>query len=214
MSSTLDDVKRASESSGADLIVFSDLRSKAADARKEIDARKGAAAELNKSTQQLKKDKKNATSTLAVATLARNRLQSDLDEIKRLEGYTKPIEEALAPYQKQFDEATKEIEGYNKTCDDLIKIAEDLIKYRSDERDAYNEAKSKYGDLRSNPERVLGSNPSDGDKEQLERYIKTIIEKMESQEKGHEDQIRDTPNWREKLIQIRNATKSSEFPSG
>ena len=37
MSYNLDDVKRAADSSGADLIAFSDLRSRAADARRQID---------------------------------------------------------------------------------------------------------------------------------------------------------------------------------
>jgi chromosome segregation ATPase len=215
LSYSLDDIKRASESNGADLIVFSDLRSKAADARKEIDARKDAIERIQKSTQEIKKPKKKALSALTVASLA-------LEDEKKLlatitsgggEVYTKPIDDAIKEYQEQFDKATAEIEGYNKQLDELIKVVDELVEYRNRERDAYKDAKSQYNDLKSNPERALGSNPSDEDKEQLEQYVDSIMGKMEAEEDGHEDQIVQVQNWKNNLTAARNATKASEVPS-
>ncbi len=214
MSYSLDDIKRASESNGADLIVFSDLRSKAADARKEIDARKDAIEKIQKSTQEIKKPKKKALSALTVASLALEGEKKLLATITSGgEAYTKPIDDAIKEYQEQFDKATAEIEGYNNQLDELIKVVDELVEYRNKERDAYKDAKSQYNDLKSNPERALGSNPSDEDKNQLEQYVNSIMGKIESEEDGHENQIVQVQNWKNNLTAARNATKASEVPS-
>lgn len=210
----LDDIKRASESTGADLIVFSDLHSKAAEARKQIEDRRDDRRKIEDSTKDIKKPKKKALSELTALTLALAKEKEVLEIIKSAESsFTAPIDEAISKLEGRISKVNSDIERYNEALDNLIKIAEDLIKYRSDERDAYKDAKSKYSDLKSDPEEALGSNPSDENKEQLEEYINNIVSKIESEESGHETQIKDLPNWKDNLAKTRNATKASEIPS-
>lgn len=215
MSYSLDDIKRAEGNTGADLIVFSDLRSKAADARKEIEGLRSPLADAMRQTdgQQRKLIRRRLLRTLGIATRQKKTEEDFLSEYKDA-GATLLVqeqEEKIKKLDEQIKSVTSEIETGNSELDRLIKNIEDLGQRRTSESIAYAEAKTKYEDLRSSPEKALGSNPIDEDKKQVIDSVGRILDKIKSEEEGHEKQIAEVANWKDNLTAIRNAKSATDI---
>jgi hypothetical protein len=69
-------------------------------------------------------------------------------------------------------------------------------------REYFDKAKSQLSDLKSNPERALGSNPSDEDKKKLEEYVRVILGEIEDEEKGHRQAEDELKTSREKMKEV------------
>ena len=181
MSYNLDDVKRAADSSGADLIAFSDLRSRAADARRQIDTVRAPLADAMRRVdgQERKLTKRRLLRTLGIATKQRDVEKEFLKEYADAGAslLVKEQEEKIKKLEEQIANTSREIETGDKELDGFIKSTEELGKQREIERNAYSEAKKKYEELKSNPDRALGSTPTDDQKKQLGESIDKIIGK-------------------------------------
>lgn len=193
MSCTLDDLRAAAGGSdlGVNLIPFADLRRDATSASEEVKRRK-TEAEIDTNT-------------------AKNQKESRLYDIKQLKEKIEKeekVEETLRrkddieKWKKEIEEHNAKIKEINEKMTKGLEALEKLAEARAKLREYFDKAKSQLSDLKSNPERVLGSNPSDEDKKKLEEYVRVILGEIEDEEKGHrqaEDELRTS---REKLREI------------
>jgi DNA repair exonuclease SbcCD ATPase subunit len=105
-------------------------------------------------------------------------------------------------WKKEIEENNTKIkeidEKMNKGLEALDRLAEARVKLR----EYFNTAKSQLSDLKSNPERALGSNASDEDKKKLEEYVRVILGEIEDEEKGHRQAEDELKTSREKLKEI------------
>ena len=193
MSCTLDDLRAAAGGSdlGVNLIPFSDLRRDATSASEEV-KRKKSEAEID-------------TNTL------KNQKESKLYDIKQLNERIEKEEKVEETLRRKddIDKWKKEIEEHNAKIKELnekitkgLEALEKLAEARAKLREYFDKAKSLLSDLKSNPERALGSNPSDEDKKKLEEYVRVIVGEIEDEEKGHRQAEDELKTSREKLKEI------------
>jgi chromosome segregation ATPase len=176
VSCTLDDLRTAAGGSdlGVNLIPFPDLRRDATSMSDEVKRRKSEAA--------------IDTNTL------RNQKESNLSDIKQLrekieeeKQETYPREDDINEWQEEIDQDNAKIEDINEKLARGLEALEGLSEARGKLREYFDEAKSQLSDLRSTPERALGSDPSDEDKEKFEEYIRVIVGEIEDEEEGHKN---------------------------
>ncbi len=193
MSCTLDDLRAAAGGSdlGVNLIPFADLRSDATSASEEV-KRKKSEAEID-------------TNTL------KNQKESKLYDIKQLKEKIANEEKVEASLRRQddIDKWKKEIEEHNAKVKEInekmtkgLEALDKLAEARTKLREYFDKAKSQLSDLKSNPERALGSNPSDEDKKKLEEYVRVILGEIEDEEKGHRQAEDELKTSKEKLKEI------------
>ena len=193
MSCTLDDLRAAAGGSdlGVNLIPFADLRSDATSASEEV-KRKKSEAEID-------------TNTL------KNQKESKLYDIKQLKEKIANEEKVEASLRRQddIDKWKKEIEEHNAKIKEInekmtkgLEALDKLAEARTKLREYFDKAKSQLSDLKSNPERALGSNPSDEDKKKLEEYVRVILGEIEDEEKGHGQAEDELKTSKEKLKEI------------
>jgi chromosome segregation ATPase len=193
MSCTLDDLRAAAGGSdlGVNLIPFADLRSDATSASEEV-KRKKSEAEID-------------TNTL------KNQKESKLYDIKQLKEKIANEEKVEASLRRQddIDKWKKEIEEHNAKLKEInekmtkgLEALDKLAEARTKLREYFDKAKSQLSDLKSNPERALGSNPSDEDKKKLEEYVRVILGEIEDEEKGHRQAEDELKTSKEKLKEI------------
>jgi chromosome segregation ATPase len=192
VSCTLDDLRTAAGGSdlGVNLIPFPDLRNDATSMSDEVKRRKSE-AEID-------------TNTL------RNQKESNLWDIKQLKEKiekekqeTFPREDDIKEWQEEIDEDNAKIEGINEKLARGLVALERLSEAREKLREYFDQAKSQLSDLRSNPERALGSDPSDEDKEKFEEYIRVIVGEIEDEEEGHknaEDELQKSLETTRKIL--------------
>ena len=193
MSCTLDDLRAAAGGSdlGVNLIPFADLRSDATSASEEV-KRKKSEAEID-------------TNTL------KNQKESKLYDIKQLKEKIANEEKVEASLRRQddIDKWKKEIEEHNAKLKEInekmtkgLEALDKLAEARTKLREYFDKAKSQLSDLKSNPERALGSNPSDEDKKKLEEYVRVILGEIEDEEKGHRQAEDELKTSREKMKEV------------
>jgi chromosome segregation ATPase len=193
MSVTLDDLRAAAGGSdlGVNLIPFADLRRDATSASEEV-KRKKSEAEID-------------TNTL------KNQKESKLYDIKQLKEKIANEEKVEASLRRQddIDKWKKEIEEHNAKIKEInekmtsgLEALDKLAEARAKLREYFDKAKSQLSDLKSNPERALGSNPSDEDKKKLEEYVRVILGEIEDEEKGHRQAEDELKTSREKMKEV------------
>jgi len=198
MSCTLDDLRAAAGGSdlGVNLIPFADLRKDATSASEEV-KRKKSEAEID-------------TNTL------KNQKESKLYDIKQLKEKIANEEKVEASLRRQddIDKWKKEIEEHNAKIKEInekmtkgLEALDKLAEARAKLREYFDKAKSQLSDLKSNPERALGSNPPDEDKKKLEEYVRVILGEIEDEEKGHRQAEDELKTSREKMKEILEKTE-------
>lgn len=190
MSCTLDDLRAAAGGStlGVNLIPFSSLRSDATDAAEEV-ARRKSEAEID-------------TNTL------KNQKESKLYDIKQLKEKIEKEESVDETLRRKddIDEWKEEIEEINEKMTKGLEALDRLAEARAKLREYFDEAKSQLSDLSSNPDRALGSNPSEEDKKKLE-YIRVIPGEIEDEEKGHKQAEDELQTSRANIKEILDKTE-------
>lgn len=176
---------------GVNLIPFADLRRDATYASEEVKRRKSE-AEID-------------TNTL------KNQKESKLYDIKQLKEKIANEEKVEATLRRQDDiekwkdeieEHEDKIEEINERMEKGLEALDKLAEARAKLREYFDRAKSQLSDLKSNPERAMGSNPSDEDKKKLEEYVRVILGEIEDEEKGHRQAEDELKTSREKLKEI------------
>lgn len=112
------------------------------------------------------------------------------------------MEAEIPPYEKEIEEHNAKIKEVNEKMTKGLEALEKLAEARAKLREYFDRAKSQLSDLKSNPERALGSNPPDEDKKKLEEYVRVILGEIEDEEKGHRQAEDELKTSREKLREI------------
>lgn len=201
LSCTLDDLRSSAGGStlGVNLIPFASLRGDASSAADEV-RRWKSEAEID-------------TNTL------KNQKESKLYDIKQLKekiANEEKVEETLRR-KDDIDKWNKEIEDNNAKIREInekmtkgLEALDKLAEAREKLRGYFDTAKSQLSDLKSNPERVLGSKPSDEEKlkeyedniKKLEEYVRVILGEIEDEEKGHKQAEDELGTSRDKLREV------------
>lgn len=200
MSCTLDDLRAAAGGSdlGVNLIPFSDLRRDATSASEEVKRRKSE-AEIDTNTLKSQKEARfYDIKQLRDKIASEERVEETLRRKDDIEKWKKEIEDHSAKVREINEKLTKGLEALEKLADARAKL-----------REYFDRAKSQLSDLKSNPERALGSKPSEedkqkveeyeGNKKKLEEYIRVIVGEIEDEEKGHRQAEDELKTSREKL---------------
>ncbi|UVS67899.1 hypothetical protein NWT39_08265 [Nitrososphaera viennensis] len=193
MSCTLDDLRAAAGGGtlGVNLIPFSSLRSDATTAAGEVARRKNEAEIDTNTLKNQKESKLYDIKQLKEKIANEERVEETLRRKDDIDKWKKEIEENNARIREINEKMTKGLEALDR-----------LAEARARLREIFDEAKSQLSDLRSNPERALGSNPSDEDKKKLEEYIRVILGEIEDEEKGHKQAEDELKTSRDKLKEI------------
>lgn len=193
MSCTLDDLRAAAGGStlGVNLIPFSSLRGDATTAAAEV-ARRKSEAEIDTNTLKNQKESKLYDIKQLKEKIANEeRVEETLRRKDDIEDWNEEIEENDATIREINEKMTKGLEALDKLAEARAKL-----------RDYFDQAKSQLSDLRSNPARALGSDPSDEDKKKFEEYIRVILGEIEDEEKGHRQAEDELKTSRDKLKEI------------
>ena len=203
LSCTLDDLRSSAGGStlGVNLIPFASLRGDASSAADEVRSWKSE-AEID-------------TNTL------KNQKESKLYDIKQLKekiANEEKVEETLRrnddieKWNKEIEDNNTKISEINEKMTRGLEAIDKLAEAREKLRGYFDTAKSQLSDLKSNPERVLGSKPSSGDEEKLreyeenvkklEEYIRVILGEIEDEEKGHRQAEDELKTSRDKLKEV------------
>jgi chromosome segregation ATPase len=186
---------------GVALIPFASLRADASSAADEV-RRWKSEAEID-------------TNTL------KNQKESKLYDIKQLKekiANEEKVEETLRrkddieKWRKEIEDNNAKIKDINEKMAKGLEALDKLAEARAKLRGYFDTAKSQLSDLKSNPERVLGSkpsssSPSDEEKvkeyeenvKKLEEYVRVILGEIEDEEKGHKQAEDELKTSREKL---------------
>jgi septation ring formation regulator EzrA len=118
----------------------------------------------------------------------------------------------IEKWKDEIEEHEDKIEEINEKMTKGLEALDKLAEARAKLREYFDRAKSQLSDLKSNPERALGSKPSDGDeqklkeydenKKKLEEYVRVIMGEIEDEEKGHRQAEDELKTSREKIKEI------------
>src|SRR6266511_977208 len=157
MSYNLNDLSAAAASEGVNLIPFPDLR--------------GDATSISDQVNRKKEDMQREGDMDPFIQQKKN-LLSEIKEYKgKIESEQKdgfPRKEKIEEYEKEINDRNARIKDINLRMQSALDSAAALITARAMLREYFSKALSQLSDLSSNPERALGSTPSDDDKKKLE----------------------------------------------
>lgn len=200
-SQNLDDFKTAASGDGVHLIPFSELRKEAFSIADDVQDRKEEVQSFHYDVAEKEKDN------------LLKEIKKKNDEIKEIKDLMEELTKKgidMNSYKADIEKREKEIEVVNGKVKDmnekLEKAAETfgrLYDLRAVLREYFEKTVRQLSDAKSNPERHLGSSPSDEDKKKLEEYIRTIEDKIQAGVREHkvqEDAAKETKEKYEKLI--------------
>ena len=204
-SQNIDDFRTAAASDGVDLIPFPDLRRDATAIASEVEKRKEEVKSYNFDNFKSRKEKLLEEIKKEKAEI--EKVENDIEEFKN-----KYKDGDASTYYKEIDKRNKTIAEANDKIkalnEDMAKAADTfdrLNNARAGLREFFDDAKSQLSDAQSNPNRHLGSSPSEEDIKSLNNYISVIKSEIEVQERHHkeqEDGAKKTKEEYEKLTQL------------
>lgn len=190
---------------GVNLIPFASLRGDASSAADEV-RRWKSEAEIDTNTLKNQKESKlYDIKQLREKIANEEKLEETLRRKDDIEKWNKEIEDNNAKIREINEKMAKGLEALDKLAEARQKL-----------RGYFDTAKNQLSDLKSNPERVLGSKPSSssssGDEEKLkeyeenikklEEYIRVILGEIEDEEKGHRQAEDELKTSRDKLKEV------------
>jgi len=187
-SQTLDDFRTAASSDGVNLIPFSDLRKDAVSIADDVQRRKDEAKSFDYEV--FESQKNNVLKEIKKKNDEMEGLKKDIDDLKR-----KYTEVSVACLQDDIEKRKKVVSDNNDKIKDMndkmskaVEVFDRLYNARAGLREYFEKAISQLSDVRSNPNKYLGDNPSDDDKRKLEDYLKVIEDQIQSRIKEHKEQ--------------------------
>jgi hypothetical protein len=177
MSYNLDDLRRCASSEGVNLIPFPDLRSSATSISEQVERAKSDLRSLG-----------DADPFIAQKNNVLSELKEYRENIEKENRDSFPRKEVIEMNTEEINKSEAKLRELNAILSNALDLSAALLTARSMLREYFSKALSQLSDLSSNPERVLGSGPSDDDKKQLEEYIKEIRRKIEDGERVHKDE--------------------------
>lgn len=177
MSYNLDDVRRCASSEGVNLIVFPDLRSAATSISDRVERAKGDMRSLG-----------DMDSFIAQKNNVLSELKQYRENIERENRDSFPRKEVIDKNNEEIKKSEAKLRELNAILANALDLSSALVTARAMLREQFSRALSQLSDLSSNPERALGSSPSEDDKKKLEEYIKEIRNRIENGERVHKDE--------------------------
>jgi hypothetical protein len=126
-------------------------------------------------------------------------LQQYRENIERENRDSFPRKEVIEKNTEEIRKSEAKLRELNAILANALDLSAALVTARAMLREYFSKALSQLSDLSSNPERALGSNPSDDDKKKLDEYIKEIRSRIEAGARVHQDEEDAVNRNREKV---------------
>ena len=115
----------------------------------------------------------------------------------------------------EINKKKKDISEYNDKIKDLndkmgkaVEVYDRLYNARAGLREYFQKALDQLSDVKSNPDKYLGSSPTDDDRKKLLDYVGVIVDQIQSNIKTHQDQ---EDGARKRKADFENLIKTTEF---
>ena len=187
-SQNLDDFRTAASSNGVNLIPFPDLRKDATSIGDEVQRRKDDTKSydydllLSQKNNMLKEIKKD-NDDIASITKEMQDFKS-----KHPDGNTSSFDEEINKEKKDISQYNDKIKDLNDKMGKAVDVYDRLYNARAGLREYFQKALDQLSDAKSNPDKYLGSSPTDDDRKKLQEYVKVIEDQIQSNMKTHQDQ--------------------------
>jgi len=188
MSYNLEDLRRCASSEGVNLIPFPDLRSAATSISDRVERAKGDMRSLG-----------DMDPYIAQKNNVLSELKQYRENIERENRDSFPRKEVIDKNTEEIRKSEAKLRELNAILGNALDLSAAFYTARAMLREQFSSALSQLSDLSSNPERTLGSNPSDDDKKKLEEYIKEIRNRIEKGERDHKDEEDNITKNRDKV---------------
>ena len=187
-SQNLDDFRTAASSNGVNLIPFSDLRKDATPIADDVQRRKDEAQSFNydqflsQKNNMLKEIKKNNDDIASI--------NKEIEDFKRRhpDGNTSSFDIEIDKEKKDISQYNDKIKDLNDKMSKAVEAYDRLYNARAGLREYFQKALNQLSDVKSNPDKYLGSSPTDDDRKKLQDYVKVIEDQIQSNVKTHQDQ--------------------------
>lgn len=207
-SQNLDDFRTAASSNGVNLIPFPDLRKDATSLADEVQRRKDDAksydydlfaSQKNNMLKAIKKDNDDIAS-----------INKEIEDFKSKhpDGNTSSFEDEINKKKKDISEYNDKIKDLNDKMGKAVEVYDRLYNARAGLREYFQKALDQLSDVKSNPDKYLGSSPTDDDRKKLLDYVGVIVDQIQSNIKTHQDQ---EDGARKRKADFENLIKTTEF---
>jgi hypothetical protein len=187
-SQNLDDFRTAASSNGVNLIPFPDLRRDATSVADDVQRRKDEAKSYDydlfasQKNNMLKEIKKNNDDIASIT--------KEIEDFKKKhpDGNTVSFDEEINKEKKDISMYNDKIKDMNDKMGKAVEVYDRLFNARAGLREYFQKALDQLSDVKSNPDKYLGSSPTDDDRKKLQEYVRVIEDQIQSNIKTHQDQ--------------------------
>jgi hypothetical protein len=185
---TLEEFQTAASGEGVNLIPFADLRRDSTAIAQEVQDRKKETLEIAydvffKQKNNLLKEIKKANDEI----VSTEKETADF-KAKHPDGNVSPFEDEIRKEREEIAANDKKIEKMNEEIRKASDSFERLYNARAGLREYFDKALSRLSDVISNPDRYLGSSPTDDDRRKLKEAAETIVSTIQREEGEHKRQ--------------------------
>ena len=207
-SQNLDDFRTAASANGVNLIPFSDLRKDATPIADDVQRRKEETQAFNydlfasQKNNMLKEIKKNNDDIASI--------NKEIEEFKRRhpDGSTVSFDGEIEKEKKDIAQYNDKIKDLNDKMGKAVEGFDRLYNARAGLREYFQKALDKLSDVKSSPDKYLGSSPTDDDRKKLQEYVKVIEDQIQSNVKTHQDQ---EEGAKKRKADFENLIKTTEY---
>ena len=207
-SQNLDDFRTAASANGVNLIPFSDLRKDATPIADDVQRRKEETQAFNydlfasQKNNMLKEIKKNNDDIASI--------NKEIEEFKRRhpDGSTVSFDGEIEKEKKDIAQYNDKIKDLNDKMGKAVEAYDRLYNARAGLREYFQKALDQLSDVKSNPDKYLGSSPTDDDRKKLQDYVGVIQDQIQSNMKTHQDQ---EDGAKKRKADFENLIKTTEY---
>jgi len=209
-SQNLDDFRTAASNSGVNLIPFPDLRKDATPIADDVQRRKDEvksydydvlSSQKNNILKEIKKNNDDIAS-----------IQKEIEEFKKRhpDGNTVSFDAEIEKEKKDISQYNDKIKDMNDKMGKAVEAFDRLYNARAGLREYFQKALNQLSDVKSNPDKYLGSSPTDDDRNKLKDYVRVIEDQIQSNVKTHQDQ---EDGAKKRKADFENLIKQTEYKS-
>ena len=207
-SQNLDDFRTAASSNGVNLIPFTDLRKDATSIADDVQRRKDEAKSYDydlfesQKNNMLKEIKKNNDDIASITK------EIEVFKSKHPDGNTSSFDAEIDKEKKDISQYNDKIKDLNDKMGKAVEAYDRLYNARAGLREYFQKALDQLSDVKSNPDKYLGSSPTDDDRKKLQDYVGVIQDQIQSNMKTHQDQ---EDGAKKRKADFENLIKTTEY---
>ena len=207
-SQNLDDFRTAASNNGVNLIPFSDLRKDATSIGDEVQRRKDEVKSYDydlfssQKNNMLKEIKKNNDDIASITK------EIEAFKSKHPDGSTCSFDAEIEKEKKDISQYNDKVKDLNDKMGKAVESFDRLYNARAGLREYFQKALDQLSDVKSNPDKYLGSSPTDDDRNKLKDYVKVIEDQIQSNIKTHQDQ---EDGAKKRKTDFENLIKTTEY---